>query len=421
MKKSILIFLGIFVCLLSSPLGAQVESSSEDPGMDSAQVESGENSLPEDLATVDALLEKGQTADADRVLKSIESQETSLETDRRRFRLAMATKKLVQAQLISRKYPKDLEMRVGHGRALMARGHRFEAKKTFQAVLKEVPGHPDASAGLQEIDSTYRWSSFLASIQTENHGFQDDRQIWTEGIVYAEKKAVSVLAHSRVDVISLTPGRPDYNEDILGAKVYYQLQSRLGAQIHLIHYENDDVDSDGSTVGGLALSFYPKKSRWNLGMEVDSSSYPVAKAMQYCLRAGYRFDRWWQAEVFGMLINLDGRGSRPEFRRNDGSVRVSVNHTPAPRWNLNLSGWFGERTAFVDSEALYAYNALDIYKTGWSLALKYRMNAQWTIFASLLQTDTRADWQYNLNNKFNFRFYPHHDVNFITWGVQHNF
>lgn len=255
-------------------------------------------------------------------------------------------------------------MRVSYGRALLAQSHHYEAKRVFQGILKVKPGYPAALAGIREVDNSYRWGSLLIVTDTVNHGFQDDRRIWTEGIIYAEKKAVTVLPHSRVDVISLTPGRPDYNEDIMGAKVYYQLRSRLGGQFHLIHYENDDKDSDGGNALGVAISYYPKKSRWELGMELDSSQYHVAQVMQYCLRGKYRFDTRWSAEVLGMLIDTNGQGRRPEFQRNDASMRISLNHSPTPKWNLNFSQWLGERTAFLDSEAIYAYNALDIYKLG---------------------------------------------------------
>ncbi|MBI3039672.1 hypothetical protein HYY75_11625, partial [bacterium] len=230
------------------------------------------------LAAVDAYL-NGRSYQRAVILLNQLSQEglKGYELDRRLARLHFEQKSYSKAIAIYSKYPNDLGMQISKGWALVAIDHLVDAEKAFKLALLKYPKSMEAKGGYQFTHGYRPWDIFAIVTNINYGGYQDSRRIVTENLKYAHRKVAATFSHSRTDVVSLTPGNVDYNEDLYGLKLYYQVDPKNGIQAHFMTFQNDDVKTDESDIVGLAYFYYPTE-RWVLGLEHDVSAYRTAKA-----------------------------------------------------------------------------------------------------------------------------------------------
>lgn len=373
------------------------------------------------LLAVDVYLNGKWNGEADRLLSEIEETLTDYNSDLRRARWAFSTGNFRRAVEVYEKYPDLPNLQVSKGWAQMKAHRRKDALRTFRGVLRKAPGNKAAREGLSYAENSWKWDFFVIATTVDYDGFQDDRRIWTKTLRFAEKKTVTSISHSRTDVISLSAGGTDYNEDLFGAKVYYQFNPKYAAQLHMLSFQNDDGDSDGATPWGAGFFYFPCP-KWMLGAEVNLSKYKIADARQYNLRAGHQFNKEWRADLIGVFGNIRGRNTRSGFSRNTRALKTSIGYLAHSKMYLNFSGWVGTRTALVDSEGIFGYNSLDRYKNSWSISGAYRLASQWKLYAGFIQTLMESDWQKVVNGRLGIqRFDPNHRIQYLNFGVDYLF
>jgi len=375
------------------------------------------------LLSVDAYLNGKYHSDAQRVLNRVGAQSRDYSVDLRLARYFFDTGNFLDAVAIYEQYPESTEMQISRGWALARLDHRKEAKRAFQAVEQKFPGHAAAKAGLFSVDNSWHWNLFLLETQMNYGDYQDKRLLSTQALKYIAQRAVSTVSHTNSNIPSLSAGNIDFNEDLLGLRFYYLFRPRYAGQLHLLHFENDDPNTDHSDVFGGRFFYFPNQY-WSIDAEIDRSDYKTADADQFNLHAGYRFHRKWLADLTTVFVRVSGpwRGSRTGIQPSSAGVKAAIGFVPNGQWTFGISVWGGDRLLAVDSDGLFAYNIIDRYQAAWAFQSSYRFKPWTMAYLSLGASNFVSDLKVAANKKAGFAVYdPDQSVSSLTGGMDFSF
>ncbi len=356
------------------------------------------------LLAIDAYQNARNHNDARRLLERMALPGVEFAVDQRWSRLFFDTCQYPKAIEIYDRYPGSLDMQIAKGWSLVHLHRRQDARDTFKAVLAKHPEHAGARAGLDAVDAMMQSDVFLIVTGMDYGSYQDGRYLTTGVVRYVDRRAVTTISHTSTDVPTVSQGKPDFKEDLIGLRCYYSLNDQHALQFHLMHFENDDVVTDGGNVFGMKYWYFPTP-RWTLSAEGDYSSYTHIHTNQFTVGAGYRINPYWHVDLAGSFIHAAGSGWAPSDPRNTGGARLTVGYTPNRRWYFGAVGLFGKRIMAVDAEGLYAFNNQDVYKTGFSLLSTCRLTPFVKLYVHYNETDFTSAWQEAENTRLGFRFF----------------
>ncbi|MBF0500034.1 MAG: hypothetical protein HQM09_07875 [Candidatus Riflebacteria bacterium] len=336
---------------------------------------------PSFMYAIDCYLNAGNYSKAKEILDLINSFAPGLDLDRKYIRYYSEQKNFSTVIPLCSKFPADSFIQNSKGWAYIGLGDIRNAEKTFRNVMTLYPENEGAKAGLKYTDQHLPWELFLGYTSIGYGGYQDDRGLVTESLRYSYRKATTTFSHSRTDVKSLSAGATDFNEDLYGAKLYYQASQKLGVQLHGMKFRNDDAETDGSSIFGGKFFCYPEQN-WVIGAGFDSSNYNTHNGTQLSPFAGYQFNRFFRADAKGIFTHSGGSAMRASQSSTSNGGLVKATYTPDDRFTLSLGGLWGERRQGVDGDSLYAYNTLDLYKHGVFAKVLYNSSKRWKLYLS---------------------------------------
>ncbi len=373
------------------------------------------------LQAVDASLNAREFEEARRQLARLGPVGTSAAIDARYGRLFYETGAYDQAVKVFERHEADPDMQVSCGWAWAKGRHREEARKAFRAALRKVPNHAGALAGLYEVENVWPWDAFLILTSLDYHGYQDNRLLTTEVFRYTRDRWSTTVSHTRTDVPHLTPGSVDFNEDLAGVKFRYRFRPKVSGQLHLLHFENDDPNTDSSNVVGARFWYFPTAS-WTVDVEFDRSRYTNARANQISLHAGYRFNPRWHGDLTALFTSAVGPWRWKGARTTGSAVKAALGYSPHQRWYFGAAAWGGTRLLAVDSDGMYAYNVVDLYRGAWSLLTTYRFETWLKGYLNVGQNAMRSNWQAAANAAAGAALFdPEQRVDGLSGGLDFSF
>ncbi|MFZ2959314.1 MAG: tetratricopeptide repeat protein [Candidatus Ozemobacteraceae bacterium] len=337
------------------------------------------NSRTRYLYAVDCYLDAGNYARAKVLLKHFNSVAPGLDVDRKSVRYFSERKNFSRAIALSSKFSSEPLMQNYKGWAYIGLGDVVSAEKTFRNVLRQYPGNLGAKAGLDYTDKHRPWEFFLGYTSLGYGDYQDDRGLLTESLRYSHKKITTSFSHTRTDVRKLRKGAVDFNEDLYGGKISYLANQHMALQLHAMKFQNDDADTEGSSIFGGKISYFPHPD-WLVGLGYDSSNYNIHHGTQFSSFLGYQFTRYFRADLKGLFTTSGGSKMRASQKATANGGLLKATYTPNDRFLLSLGGMFGERRLGVDADSLYAYNILDLYKNGLFVKALYSLNNRWKLY-----------------------------------------
>jgi tetratricopeptide (TPR) repeat protein len=384
-------------------------------------VEGSFDPRPTLIYAIDCYLDAANYERAGALLNHLAPWAPGADLDQRSARMFFERKEWSKAIAIYRQYPNDLAMQNSKGWAYIALGEIYPAEKIFKKVLAIDPKNAGARKGLHFTKNNRPWEIFAAYTTMDYGGYQDDRLLVTESLRYAYKKGVTTFSHTRTDVPDLSPGGIDFKEDLIGAKLYYGLTPRTAAQIHVMRFNNNDASSDDSTIAGGSFMYFPN-SRWLAGLEYSGSKYTGYRGSQISPFGGYKFNKNLRADVKGIFSHTAGGQMRASQSKSAGGASLFFSYLHGDKLNLSFGGFMGERRLHVNPDAMFAYNILDKYKTGWAVKALYKLDYRWKLFASYGMNHFISEWQAAANEKAgNTALSPEHSTKTLTLGSFYQF
>lgn len=331
------------------------------------------------LYAIDCYLDAMNSSRAKLLLEQIDSFAPGNDLDSRFVRYFTQRKEYESVVARCARYPSDPVMQNAKGWAYINLGDIRNAERTFRQVMRQYPGNAGAKAGLEYTDRSRPWELFLGYTGIAYGGYQDGRGLVTESLRYAHQSTSTTLSHTRTAVKNPRSGASNFAEDLYAGKLSYQASPYVGLQLHGMTFQNNDADTNGSSVfGGRAV--YSSDASWMVGAEFDSSKYRSYHASQFSPFFGYQFNRSFRADMKGFLISSGGARMRASqaSRTSGGSVKATF--TPNDRFLLTLGGLLGERRLGVDADSLYAFNTLDLYESGFFAKVLVTPSTRWKLY-----------------------------------------
>ncbi|MBF0408658.1 MAG: tetratricopeptide repeat protein [Candidatus Riflebacteria bacterium] len=372
------------------------------------------------LYAIDCYLDAVNYSRAKMLLDYVNSFAPGIDLDRKFVRYYFELKNHTKVVEICSKHPDDPLLQNSRGWSYIYLGKMQNAEITFRNVLRKYPDNLAAKAGLDYADKNRLWEFFLGYTRMSYDAYQDARDLVTESIRYNFRKTTVTVSHTCTDVDSANNAPTDFGEDLYGGKITYQSNEFLGFQLHGMNFQNNDGNTNGSSVAGGKI-YYTPNAYWLLGFGYDSSSYNTYNGSVFSPFAGYQFSRYIRADIKGLFSSSGGKNMRASQEENLSAGMLKATFTPVDRLLFSLGGFFGERRLNVEGDSLYAFNTLDRYKSGYFARFLFNMNNRWKLFLSFSHDNFESEWQALANEKAGaMLFDPDQSSNTFTAGTMFN-
>lgn len=372
------------------------------------------------LKAIDTLLAGKMYNEATELIGKLNIQFAGFALDSRLARIAFEQKRYHEAIEIYEKYPLSIPMQISKGWSYFHTRRPRMAEKTFRDILKNYPEHPEALRGVRTTLPIAAWEAFGVYTILEYGNYQDSRGLKTAILGYdyrGQDKAVSKFSYTKTNVLGVSPGNVDFQEDLYGFKFFYRWDKKWASQIHGLYFSNNDDLTDRATPWGMTSYFFPDE-RWTLALETNSSRYNHAYAWQLVPSIGLKLSFRWRLDMLANYSRISGTNVRTTIPRDYTAANTTITYRPNKKLTLSGSAWLGERKMSLDSEGLFSYNILDLYKEAGILTLLYKFRHNLQLYGRYSLSHFESEWQAAANEVAGTRLFdPDQTVSLLSLGL----
>ncbi|MBF0545978.1 MAG: tetratricopeptide repeat protein [Candidatus Riflebacteria bacterium] len=369
------------------------------------------------LSAVDNYLDGKFYNDAERILNLLKSQSLDSEYDERAARLYLETDRFLDAIQIYSIYPENVDMQISKAWALMKINQKRAATDIFRAILKKNPLNEAVKADLDAITNYINWDVGTSYTNVNFGAYKAKHERISEVVKYLDEGIMAAVSYSDEHLLTKSKGAYDFGEKLTTFKLKYDFTKEFTGNFHVLSFQSEDPVCDGAIPLG-ANFWYHCNPEWAFGLELDEASYDGLTSRQVDFMTCYSPDPRVTVEGGLTRIKFDGGSIRPSSGSTADSIKGKVKFTPEKKLSFDLSGWWGDRRLYIDSEEAFAYTIPDLYLSGWAFSTTYRFASWIKGYFSYSSQHFVSEWQAAHNEKVWERVYdPNQSVNLISGGI----